>query len=153
MNLFKEIEPNAETFNYSTNRLAAEMLSTKLPQEKLLMPIAIAENKIMDVNISEARYSKEGNIYSGAMSAFYGCDSFTIHPVSKKKQTSVVALYPTDKRKYLEPLINAHIERIEEICSSSISKVYAALKLFENKASNVNQWGKFIGGIFRGFIE
>jgi hypothetical protein len=153
MNLFKQIEPNAETFSHSTNRLAAEMLSTKLPQEKLLMPIAIAENRIMDVNISEAKYSKEGSIYSGAMSAFYGCDSFTIHPIFKKKQSSVVALYPTDKRTYFEPLITAHLERLEEICASSISRVHAALELFERKTSNVPLWGKLIGAIFRGYVD
>lgn len=153
MALFTAIEPKAACFGHSTNRLVAEMLSTKLPGENLLMPKAIAQNKIMDVNISDAKYSKDGHIYAGCMNAFYGSGSFTIHPVSIQRDTGLVALYPTDKRKFLEPVLQKHISKIQEICLESTSKVHAALELFKSKSSNSIEWGKFLGAFFRGFID
>jgi hypothetical protein len=153
MALFPSIEPNASRYGHSTNRLVAEMLSTKLPGEYLLMPKAIAQNKIMDVNICDAKYSKDGHIYAGTMKAFYRNDSFTIHPVSIQRDTGIVALYPTDKRIFFEPVLQQHISKIQEICLESTSKVHSALELFKSKSSGSSEWAKHLGAFFRGFID
>ncbi len=153
MGLFLEMDRNSIDYGYSVNRLACEMLSTRLPQDKLLMPFAIKANEVLDVDISDAKYTREGNIYSAVMKAFYGCESFTIHPVSVHDEAGVVALYPTDKRSLLEPIIEAHKKQLKEICEKSIGKIHSAIKLFDKSEFSVSQWGRFLGGFARGYSE
>ena len=138
---------------YSTNRLVAEMVSTRLPKEKLLMQKAIEANQIMDVDIKQAKYSKEGSIYSAAMSSFYGCDSFTIHPILIDSKANVVALYPSDMRSELEYVLSMHANELIKICNNSTSRIYQVQKLFEGKKTNVGKWGEFIGGFVKAFTD
>ena len=154
LDLFDQISPNAEYFWQSTNRLVAEMLSTRLPKEKILMQKAIESNKILDVSIKDAPYSKEGDIYAAAMFAFYGGDSFTIHPIVTDKDTSVLALYPTDKRNELEPIINLHKKKLVEISQRSTKLINKAIDLFDKgrRSFTVGKLGEFCGGFLSGFI-
>ncbi len=153
MDLFERIDPNSEYYGHSTNRLVAEMLSTRLPKNNLLMQKAIEENKIMDVDIRDAKYSQEGNIYSAAMTAFYGCDSFTIHPIMADGKANIVALYPSNKRNEFEFLLNKHLDTLTKICKNSTSKIYQVQKLFEGKKTNVGKWGEFVGGFVKAFTD
>jgi len=153
MNLFSEIDKCSRDFGFSTNRLVGEMLSTKLPKHKILMQKAIEENRIMDVNISEARYSQDGDIYAGAMTAFYGADSFTIHPILIDRKANILALYPTNKRNHFEQIISSQNQEIKKICENSTKNIKQALSLFNEKKSNVGKWGEFLGGFTRTFLD
>lgn len=153
MDLFERINEHSEYFDHSTNRLVAEMLSTRMPKSKVLMQKAIEENKIMDVDIKQAKYTQEGNIYSAAMSSFYGCDSFTIHPILIDKKANIVALYPSNKKSEFEYILSKHIEKLQIICENSTSKIYQVQKLFDAKKSNVGKWGEFAGGFTKAFLD
>lgn len=154
IDLFERINSHATYFDHSTNRLVAEMLSTRMPKDKILMQKAIEVDQVIDVDIKQAKYSKEGSIYSAAMAAFYGCESFTIQPILVTTDSAnIVALYPSDKRNDFEFLINEHNDRLITICKNTTSKIYQAQKLFEVKKTNAGKWGEFFGGFVKAFMD
>jgi hypothetical protein len=153
LNLFEIIDNNSTVYGDSTNRFVSEMLSAKLPSEKLLMQKAIDNNEIINANISDSGYHKEGNIYSAAMSALYGTDTFTIHPILIDNNANVLLLYPTEHREFLEPIIEIHKNKLSKISKDSISIIHKTLTMFDLK-NNVStaKIGEFIGGFTNGFL-
>jgi hypothetical protein len=151
--MFPEMDKYSGFFGLSTNKLVAEMLSTKLPREQLLMHKVIQEKKVMDVNISDSKYAADGNIYAAAMSAFYGSDSFTIHPVLLQEAVNVLALYPTDYREQLEEILDNHKEALRKICKRATSNIQKAINIFDKRKLGISKYGELAGGFTRGLLD
>lgn len=151
---FTLIDQHAPKYGYSTNRLAAEVLTTALPRDKLLMQQAVRDNRCIDANLKEAKYRKEGSIYASALAALYGGDSFSVCPVSTDEKISVVLLFPTTQRQELEPLLNDHRADLQRKCEDALSPIRRTLETLRQKkqAMQMGQLGELIGGITKGLF-
>ncbi|MDA2933465.1 hypothetical protein MYX82_03890 [Acidobacteria bacterium AH-259-D05] len=130
---FELIDRHAGLYGYSTSRLVSELLSTRLPSEGLLMQIALNLNQCIDGDLSLAKYKKEGSIYAGTMEALYGRESFTIFPVRTGEKLSVFALFPTEDRSSIEPILVEHTAELSEMVVNASPRIERALKIFDRK--------------------
>ena len=154
LNLFDIIDKTSDNYGDSTNKLVSEMLSTKLPSEQLLMQKAIENNAIIDAQISDASYYKNGNIYAAAMGSLYDNNIFTIHPIYISNNANVLLLYPTENREIIEPIIEHHKNKLEDISKKSLNLIYKSLNIFNSSNSmNTGKLGEFFGGFFRGILD
>jgi hypothetical protein len=151
---FAIIDKHAPKYGYSTNRLVAEVLTTALPRDKLLMQQAVRENKCIDANLKDAKYRKEGSIYASALAALYGGDSFTVYPVTANNKISVVLLFPTTQRAEFESLLTDHLADLQRRCEDALSPIRRTLATLREKkqAMQLGQLGELIGGITKGLF-
>lgn len=72
LNSFELISNNTNTYGSYTNKLVTELLSTRLPSDKMLMQIAINNKKTLIGELRKAIYTVEGSIYSTTLYSLYG---------------------------------------------------------------------------------
>jgi len=130
-NAFQLIDKHSASYGHSTNRLVAELVSTRLPKEGLLMNIAAQINQCMDGDMSQAKYKKEGSIYASTMAALYGSESFTIFPIQVSEPLSVFALFPTEHRNIIRPILSQHKVYLSKIIEISLPNIKQAEKIFD----------------------
>lgn len=151
---FGIVDQHAQKYGYSTNRLVAEILTTTLPRDQLLMQQAVREKRCIDANLGEAKYRKEGSIYASALAALYGGDSFTVYPVTTDEKLSVVLLFPTTIRPEFEPLLDNHRADLERLCDEAVSPIRRTLATLRQKkqAMRLGPFGELIGGFTKSWF-
>ena len=143
---FSLIDRHAGIYGYSTTRLVADLLSTKLPARGLLMQIALEKRQCIEGDLSQARYKQEGSIYAATMAALYGSEAFTIFPVriDDAGQLSVFALFPTHVKSVIEPILAEHKVELSRMVENASSRIRKALRIFEGttKAKPWREWAE-----------
>jgi|GEM_PF-6046753 hypothetical protein len=112
---FPLIDKHANEFGYGANRLVADLISTRLPCEGLLMHACAQINRCMDGDMAQARYKHDGSTYLATLISLYGKEAFTIFPLYVSSVFSVLALFPTETRSSLEPLLERHREELSMV--------------------------------------
>jgi hypothetical protein len=133
-NAFQIYYRNSHLHGFSANRLCAELISTRLPCEGLLMNVARSLNQCIDGNIRDANYRKEGSIYAAAMFGLYGREEFTIYPFYIDSQFGVFALFPTEARQKLAPLLNQNKDHLANTIKEGLGEIKNYEKAFEKKS-------------------
>lgn len=128
---FEEIDQYAADFGFSTNRLVAELITTRLPREQLLMQVALRLNQCIDAELKDAKYTQEGSIYAGTLQSLYGSEAFTIFPIRLSESLSVFALFPTQHRTEIEPVLLAAIDDLTRLCADASDRFRLAVHLFD----------------------
>ena len=95
------------------------------------MNIAAQINQCMDGDMSQAKYKKEGSIYASTMAALYGSESFTIFPIQVSEPLSVFALFPTEHRNIIRPILSQHKVYLSKIIEISLPNIKQAEKIFD----------------------
>lgn len=134
LNSFELISRNTDTYGSYTNKLVTELLSTRLPSEKMLMQIAIDNKATLVGELRKAVYTAEGSIYSTTLYSLYGGESFVMWPIYID-EFSIVALYPIDAKEELEKLIKMNLFTLRQIIKNEMSQLMLAYNLFSNKSS------------------
>lgn len=128
---FDFIHTHADKYGYSTNRLVAELLSARLPSSGLLMQTAINLNRCIDGDMSQARYKKEGSVYTAALGSLYGEEAVSIYPVYRSEQISVLGLFPTQMRPGIEAFLNCHKADLVSAIEQALSRISKAFEVFD----------------------
>lgn len=158
MSAFDIAQKHSSDFGRGANDVVAEIVKTNLPVQRLLMKHAIGREEPIDVDISDADYSKDHSSYSEAMRAFYGSTSFTIYPILTDAgiRDMVIALYPTSLKSDIEPILRVHRADFREISRKSHSKVRGTLASLQrpSRTSDLLGVGAYIAGKFaKGILE
>ena len=135
LNSFELISKNTDTYGSYTNRLVTELLSTRLPSEKMLMQIAIDNKATLVGELRKAVYTAEGSIYSTTLYSLYGGESFVMWPLYID-EFSIVALYPLDVKNEIEKLVKMNLITMRQIIKNEMSQLMLAYNLFSNKNSS-----------------
>jgi len=130
---YEQIDQYAEDFGHSTNRLVAELITTRLPREKLLMQVALRLNQCIDAELKDAKYTREGSIYAGTLQSLYGSEAFTIFPIRLSESLSVFALFSTEHRTQIEPILLENKDELAHRCTEAANRIRAAVHLFEQR--------------------
>lgn len=128
--LFETFSYNQD-FSYSVNDYVGNLISTRLPYDELLMKEALDSNEKVNGDISGAKYTKEGNIYSKTMYALYQGDAFSIYPIYRG-DIGIVALFPVEYKKEIELHLDyMKFDIIEEV-KRELSNIELAYLLFDD---------------------
>lgn len=127
--------------HHSINDYVGNLISTRLPYDKLLMKEALDYNEKINGDIANAKYTREGNLYSKTMSALYQGNAFSIYPIING-EIGVLGLYPVEHKEIIEKHLEARKVEITEIIRRELSKIDLAYKLFDD-----NYQEKFKSGI------
>lgn len=117
---------------HSTNDYVGNLISTRLPYDKLLMKEALDYNEKINGNITNAKYTKEGNVYSKTMSALYKGNAFSVYPIVNG-EIGIVGLYPVEYKEIIENHLDARKVEITDIIKRELSKIDLAYKLFDDE--------------------
>lgn len=128
--LFKTFSFNQE-FPYSVNDYVGNLLSTRLPYDELLMKEALDSNEKINGDISGAKYTKEGNIYSKTMYALYNGDAFSIYPIFRGN-IGIVALFPVEYKEEIEFHLDYMKTDIVEEIKRELTNIELAYLLFDD---------------------
>jgi hypothetical protein len=134
---FNLIQKNVHEFRQSTNSFVAELLNTKLPEDKLLMINAIKQKDSIDANLKNAKYKKTDSFYAVTLKALYGQNYFTVHPIFESDKFCIVALFDTKDKNQITPLFDLHKKDFEDICQESIGGVRALLRKLKEGAKYI----------------
>lgn len=128
--LFKTFSINQD-FSYSVNDYVGNLLSTRLPYDELLMKEALDSNEKINGDISGAKYTKEGNIYSKTMYALYNGDAFSIYPIFQG-DIGIVALFPVEYKEEIEFHLDYMKNDIVEEIKKEMANIELAYLLFDD---------------------
>lgn len=129
--LFKTFTLNQE-FPYSVNDYVGNLLSTRLPYDELLMKEALDNNEKINADISGAKYTKKGNIYSKTMYALYNGNAFSIYPLFRG-EIGIVALFPVEYKNEIELHLDSMQTDIVEEIKKELSNIELAYLLFDDE--------------------
>lgn len=140
--LFKTFSFNQD-FPYSVNDYVGNLLSTRLPYDELLMKEALDSNEKINGDISDAKYTKEGNIYSKTMYALYKGDAFSIYPIFRG-DIGIVALFPVEYKEEIELHLDyMKADIVEEIKRELVYIELAYLLFDDDYKEHLNTGTKF----------
>lgn len=120
-----------QDFPYSVNDYVGNLLSTRLPYDELLMKEALDSNEKINGDISGAKYTKEGNIYSKTMYALYNGDAFSIYPIFRG-DIGIVALFPVEYKREIEHHLDYMKSDIVEVIKRELANIELAYLLFDD---------------------
>jgi hypothetical protein len=132
---FPLIDKHANEFGYGANRLVADLISTRLPREGLLMHACAQLNQCMDGDMTLARYKHDGSTYLATLISLYGKEAFSIYPLYISPVFSVLALFPTETRSSLEPLLKEHREELSILIAKEGKSIAKAFSAFDQRKS------------------
>jgi hypothetical protein len=152
---FDVVKQYTARFHRGANDVTAEILKTALPLKGLLMRYSIGRNEPIDVDISDAEYSKERTGYAEAMLSLYGATSFTIFPIiaDAESGTRVIALYPTSLNSEIAQVLGIHRRQLRQICINSYNKIKSTLAVLDRastKDETANSWAALAGRLLTG---
>lgn len=133
-NAFKIIDAHNRSRDHSTNRYVAELLGTFLPESIMLMRRVIDDGFCVDVDLSGTEYRKDGSIYALTLTALYGHESFTVYPIFKGRNLSVGAVFPTESRSHIEPVLDELADDLATMCQCYREPSGEELKIFTSSA-------------------
>lgn len=137
---FDILSATAPAHGHSANRLLAELISTRLPAEGLLMKVSADLSERIDGEIAAASYSRDGTVYASSMSALYDSSQFRIYPVFTSRELSVLALFPCELRAVIEERLQAHCATMQTIIERSYKTISSAQRLFEKRKPRFDLW-------------
>lgn len=129
--LFETFSYNQD-FPYSVNDYVGNLLSTRLPYDELLMKEALDCNEKINGDISDAKYTREGNVYSKTMYALYNGDAFSIYPLFQGN-IGVVALFPVEYKEEIEFHLDYMKTDIVEEIKRELINIELAYLLFDDE--------------------
>lgn len=135
LSAFDLIDKNIEKYDVYTNRLVSELISTKLPTQKMLMQIAIDNKAILIGDLRKAVYTSEGSIYSTTLYTLYDSNNFVIQPIYID-DFSILALYPVELKNEIESIINHHKAVFCQLVRNEMTQLITAYDLFSNRVIN-----------------
>lgn len=128
--LFQTFSYN-DDFPYSVNDYVGNLLSTRLPYDELLMKEALDSNEKINGDITSAKYTKKGNVYSKTMYALYNGNAFSIYPIFQG-EIGIVALYPIEYKKEIEIHLDCMKDDIIEEIRRELANIELAYLLFDD---------------------
>lgn len=135
LNAFELIDKSVEKYDGYTNRLVTELISTKLPTQKMLMQIAIDNKATLIGDLRKAVYTSEGSIYSTTLYTLYDGENFVIQPLYID-DFSILALYPLELKNEIEAIINDNKAVLCQLVQNEMSQLITAYYLFSNRVIN-----------------
>jgi hypothetical protein len=117
----------------------AELISTRLPRELLLMDKAARVDSSMDVDIADAGYSKGASRYPFVLKSLYGSSSLTMLPMLRAANFAVLALFPA-KNDIIRDRLTAHMEEFADRSIRLASRIVEAASLFEPRTDQSDEW-------------
>lgn len=115
--------------NINPNLYLVNLVSTKLPYDKILMRQALNYERNITADLKEADYTKSGDLYSLTLSQLYEGDAFSISPLYKG-DISLVALYPVDVKERIENILKLNSSFLKQVYLSRLKKIELAFLLF-----------------------
>jgi len=138
---FELIDRNAKDYGQSTNTFVADLITTRLPRDGLLMNISVNLNRDLEkADLKEAKYRQEGSLYAATMAALYGGDVFTISPIYVSAQMSVLALFPTEFRDPILSVIRAHKIELTNTVEAAAGRIGRAVHIFEQRRTQTKRF-------------
>jgi hypothetical protein len=110
--------------------LLGGLLESRLPRELLLMNVAARSDSAIDLDVSDAGYSKGGSRYAFVLSSLYGGRSITMLPILRADQFAVMALFPAGYE-LIVSRIEAHRSLFESRALELSQAIVEAADLFE----------------------
>jgi hypothetical protein len=102
----------------------------------------VNSGRIMDFDLTAGKYYQADNSFSESMRAVWG-SSVSCFPVMLEGRMLLIALFPTEFKTQLEPILTVHRLRLEEIAKEKIGHMKKILQiLLQVRSSN---WAETIG--------
>ncbi len=118
--------------------LLAELISTRLPRQLLLMDKAARVDFSMDVDIADAGYSKGVSRYPFVLKSLYGSSSLTMLPLLRAANFAVLALFPA-KNDIIRDRLDSHMNEFAERALQLTQKLVEASSLFEDHSDPIDE--------------
>lgn len=116
---------------FSVNYYVSNLVSTRLPYDDLLMKAALDYNQTINGDISHAKYTQKGNVYSNTMYSLYGGNAFSIYPLVQG-EIGIVALFPVECKEIIEKQLDYSKDEIVKIINNELSQIELAYLLFDD---------------------
>lgn len=118
-------------------KIISEFINTTLPYEKMMAKEAINSNlSNFDVELENALYRDEQNLYALSEYDIYGSKSITIYPLIKEGQMRLIACFPQTVKSLVVPVLDSQKEALAERFKASGKKVQRILKMLKQKYSS-----------------
>ena len=117
--------------------LLAELLTTRLPRQMLLMDKAAKLDSTINLNFADAGYSKSPSRYAFVMKSLYGGSSVSMMTLLRADNFAVLALFPTGHRE-ISLRLEAHRHEFEEVARQLSGPIVKAASLFEGSGSDID---------------
>lgn len=145
---FDLIDRYAHEYGHSTNTFVADLLTTRLPRDGLLMNVSVNLNRDLEkADLKNAKYKQEGSLYAATMAALYGGEVFTISPIYVSSQLSVLALFPTELCDPVLDILRQHKSEFSNAVETAAERIGQAVHIFEqrrNKRFHLDVLNKFL---------
>lgn len=145
--------------NISPNCYLVNLLSTRLPYQKLLMKEALNYDCKITADLRQADYTKSGDLYSLTLFNLYEGDAFSIYPLYKG-EISLVALYPVEVKEAVESILEINKHYLKQVFLNRLKKIELAFLLYdetENVGFEEPSYSEIISVLdkcmLRGYIE
>ena len=116
--------------NIGPNQYLTNLLSTRLPYQKILMKEALNYGCKITADLRQADYTKSGDLYSLTLFNLYEGDAFSIYPLYKG-EISLVALYPVEMKEAVENILDINKNYLKQVYLSRLKKIELAFLLFD----------------------
>ena len=124
-----------DSFDVSVNSSVSNLITTRLPYDELLMKAALDYNEKIDGDISQAKYTQKGDVYSKTMYSLYNGNAFSIYPLLRG-EIGVVALYPVEYKETIEDALDDAKDDIVDLLKRELCNIELAYLLFDDNYQN-----------------
>jgi hypothetical protein len=122
--------------------LAVQAMTQVIPGVDSVIVDAVQSDKTMDFDLMKDKYYQSDNSFTESMRAVWG-PSVSCFPLMKEGRMLLIALFPTEFKSHLEPILIVHRQRLVEIAKEKIGRMKRTLQtLMQVRQSN---WAETIG--------
>jgi hypothetical protein len=137
---------NAWKLGRSPADIAVQAMMQVIPRDDSVIVDTVQGNKTVDFDLTVDKYYQSDNSFSEAMRAVWG-SSVSCFPIMLEGRMLLIALFPTEFKTQLEPILIVHRSRLEEIAKEKFSCMKNLLQMLmkvlpSNWAETI---GKFLG--------
>jgi hypothetical protein len=122
--------------------VAVQAMTQVVPRADSVIADTINSGRTLDFDLTAGKYYQADNSFSESMRAVWG-SSVSCFPIMREGKMLVIALFPTEFRSELEPILNVHGPILEQIAKDKIGHMKKILQiLLQVRPSN---WAETIG--------
>ena len=119
---------SAHKLGRSAADLAVQAMTQVIASEESVIVDAIKEIKVMDFDLTKDKYYQTDHSFSDSMRAVWG-PSVSCFPIMREGRMLLIALFRTEYRTHLEPLLLVHQECLEELAQKKIDRMKKMLQV------------------------
>jgi hypothetical protein len=134
--------------------IAVQAMTQVVPSADSVIADAVNSRKILDFDLTEGKYYQEDDSFSESMRAVWG-PSVSCFPIMGEGKMLLIALFPTEFKTQLEPILIVHRPQLEQIAKEKIGHMKKVLQtLMQVRPSNwAEAIGEFTGAFAASYIK